>query len=231
MTKVVLHGELGRAVGQSVWYLEVGTVQEALRAIEANTSKLYAYLMQKDEGQAAYHVVADKHPLDSIDRFVISGRPPKEINVIPALMGAGGGGMLAIIGVVLVLIAATILTFGVAAPVAGAAAGSAAAAGSGILGLSYGASVMLAGSVLMMGTSMIISGLAQMLSPSEQANKPNKPSYVFNGAENTTRQGVAHPVGYGELIVGSAVISAGLSSVAIPLTNSTTTTGGSSKSK
>ena len=38
----------------------------------------------------------------------------------------------------------------------------------------------------------------------------NKPSYLFDGAVNTTRQGNAVPVGYGRLRVGSQVISAGL---------------------
>ena len=33
-------------------------------------------------------------------------------------------------------------------------------------------------------------------------------SYFFNGPENTTREGGPVPVGYGELLVGSQVISA-----------------------
>jgi predicted phage tail protein len=37
----------------------------------------------------------------------------------------------------------------------------------------------------------------------------NTPSYIFNGAVNTTAQGNAVPVGYGRLIVGSQVVSAG----------------------
>ncbi len=46
----------------------------------------------------------------------------------------------------------------------------------------------------------------------DPAEKPdNQPSYVFNGPVNTTAQGQPVPIGYGRLIVGGAVISAGIS--------------------
>jgi hypothetical protein len=42
-------------------------------------------------------------------------------------------------------------------------------------------------------------------------DKPeNQPSYAFNGPLNTQAQGNPVPVLYGELIVGSAVLSAGI---------------------
>ena len=62
---------------------------------------------------------------------------------------------------------------------------------------------------------MILGGVAQMIAPTAKSSDPserpeNQPSYVFNGAVNTTAQGHPVPVGYGRLIVGSAVISAGI---------------------
>ena len=55
-----------------------------------------------------------------------------------------------------------------------------------------------------------------------QERPENKPSYLFNGAVNTTEQGQPIPLLYGELIVGSAVVSAGLTDKEIPIrTNST----------
>jgi len=47
----------------------------------------------------------------------------------------------------------------------------------------------------------------------------NKPSYLFNGARNTMTQGNPVPVGFGELGVGSQVISAGIRSVQITEAN------------
>ena len=44
----------------------------------------------------------------------------------------------------------------------------------------------------------------------DENEKLNTPSYLFNGAVNTTAQGHPVPIGYGRLIVGSAVISASI---------------------
>lgn len=62
---------------------------------------------------------------------------------------------------------------------------------------------------------MAMGGVMQMLSPppkglGAQDSPNNRPSYSFNGPVNTNAQG--NPVGllYGELVVGSAVISAGI---------------------
>ncbi len=54
-----------------------------------------------------------------------------------------------------------------------------------------------------------------MLAPQPKATAggaevTNLPSYTFNGPINTTAQGNPVPLGYGRMIVGSAVISAGI---------------------
>jgi predicted phage tail protein len=62
---------------------------------------------------------------------------------------------------------------------------------------------------------MIIGGVIQLLTPvpkgSAANTAANAPSYVFNGAVNTQAQGNPVPLLYGRMIVGSAVISAGIS--------------------
>ena len=40
-------------------------------------------------------------------------------------------------------------------------------------------------------------------------------SYSFSGVQNTSRQGVPVPVVYGEVLVGSVVISAGVDTVQV----------------
>ena len=63
------------------------------------------------------------------------------------------------------------------------------------------------------GAVMALGGVVQMLSPqphSKVSNGANEPSYVFNGPVNTTAQGHPVPLLYGRMIVGSAVISAGI---------------------
>lgn len=68
------------------------------------------------------------------------------------------------------------------------------------------------------GLGLVLSGVAELLfAPPKQKNKTgnqkveNTPSYIFDGPVNTTAQGNAVPVCYGLLLVGSQVISAGLS--------------------
>jgi predicted phage tail protein len=65
------------------------------------------------------------------------------------------------------------------------------------------------------GAAMMIGGVIQMLSPMPKTRNPqdspeNQAGYVFNGAVNTQAQGNPVPLLYGRLIVGSAVISAGI---------------------
>lgn len=65
------------------------------------------------------------------------------------------------------------------------------------------------------GVGMAIGGAVMMLSPQPSAAETadaanNRSSYAFNGAVNTQAQGNPVPLLYGELIVGSAVISGGV---------------------
>jgi predicted phage tail protein len=73
----------------------------------------------------------------------------------------------------------------------------------------------VAAALVSIGWGMVFGGVVQMLSPKPKgvtnADSPNnQPSYVFNGAVNTQAQGNPVPLGYGRMIVGSAVISAGI---------------------
>jgi predicted phage tail protein len=75
------------------------------------------------------------------------------------------------------------------------------------------------------GLGLILSGISEMLfSPPKQDkfgstnNRPaDSPSYIFNGVVNTTAQGNPVPLCYGKLLIGSQVISAGLSTKEIPV--------------
>jgi predicted phage tail protein len=68
---------------------------------------------------------------------------------------------------------------------------------------------MMAGAGMLFGGVMMMNTQQQKgLGTDEQAN--NRPSYNFNGAVNTEAQGHCVPLAYGENMVGSAVISAGI---------------------
>lgn len=72
------------------------------------------------------------------------------------------------------------------------------------------------GSVAALGAAVAMGGVAQMLSPAPtlaggSASVDTKASFLFGSADNVTAQGVPVPVVFGEFVVGSVVISVGLS--------------------
>jgi predicted phage tail protein len=129
-----------------------------------------------------------------------------DIRIIPVVVGAGTVGRI-IAGVGLIA-----LSFGVASLAAGAVwAGT----------LSYGTAQAIGYAATIgigIGASLALSGVAQLLTPIPQTTKdqgdPRK-SFSFSGIQNTTRQGTPVPVIYGETLVGSVVISAGIDIVQV----------------
>lgn len=208
MTKVVLHGKLGRVVGRRIWYLAVSSVSEALRAIEANTGKLFSYLINHEAGQAPYRVLINREDWRSPEEIVYPLGNLRVINIIPVLGGSGNGGIWQIL-VGLALIAAAVAL----APMTGGLSLKAVFSG-------------VPGFFATVGVTLTLGGIAQLLTPSPKADflnterSENRPSYLFSGPINTTRQGNAIPVGYGFLRVGSQVISTSMTSE--DLINSTT---------
>lgn len=105
-----------------------------------------------------------------------------DIRIAPVPVGSKSGGIFAvIIGIVLIVV--------------GAVTGNA--------------------PLMMAGAGMLLSGAMMMMSPQSKGlgtdeSPENRPSYSFNGAVNTAAQGRCVPLAYGEVICGSAVISAGI---------------------
>ena len=71
------------------------------------------------------------------------------------------------------------------------------------------------------GASLVLGGVAQLLTPTPRvpqgADKQDDPrkSYSFSGIQNTSRAGTPVPIVYGETLVGSVVISAGIDTVQV----------------
>ncbi len=180
-----LYGELGKRFGRE-FKLDVQSPAEAVRALRVIVPGFQAYLVE--HAKSAFKVfVGGSNRSDEV------GAPCSDMEVIriaPTVQGASAVGRI-ILGVAL-------LAFAWWNPL-GWTAGSA----------------MLTG-VTGMGMSMVLGGVVQLLSPqqtydSAASERPeNRPSYNFNGPINTTAQGHPVPLCYGRMIVGSAVISAGL---------------------
>ena len=225
LRKVTLYGDLGAKFGKH-WMLDVKTPGEAVRAIEANIPGFYDYL--SEVGRCFHIIKGTKYDSEELDLGGISSPiGNSELKIIPVVYGAKSGFMKFVVGALMVV--AVIYTAGLAAGAGGMGFGTTMSAGmtsltgggllsaEGIAIMDIDAASSLQVGLAKIGMGIAISGIAQMLAPKPSPPSSSSPvdngsSYNFNGSVNTTAQGVPVPVCYGRLIVGSAVISAGIKS-------------------
>jgi predicted phage tail protein len=186
MRTIKLYGELGKRFGKIHRFM-VKTPAEAVRALCANFPEFERYMLKAHEKNVGFHVWNGRHQLDNADesRDPASG----DIKIVPVIMGANATTRI-IIGSVLVI--------------AGIAAN--------MTGVGAAASPYL----ISAGVGLMLGGVIELLSPVPKIKEPeerpeNKPSYLFNGPVNTTNQGHPVPVGYGRLLIGGGIVSAGIS--------------------
>ena len=208
MRVIKVYGSLAKFLGQRSFKAAVSNPAEAIRFLLANFPALEAHM-----AEGHYQITVGRQQLEIVTKPEVLTYPVSElepIRIIPVLSGAGssGGQIAAGIG----LIALSFLLPG--AGLFGATSFFGATAGTGIL--------TAAGTISSaIGVSLALTGVSQLLSPMPQVNTgvnntgtdgtndPRK-SYSFSGIQNVSRQGVPVPVIYGETIVGSIVISAGI---------------------
>ena len=184
LTTIVLGGPLGKRFGR-VWKLDlsVPSPAEAVRALSAVCDGFRRYLVENSE--PGYHVFAGKRDVGEGDLGMPTGA--RVLTLMPALAGAKSGWFQVVAGAVLIAAGAVLTVYG------------------------YGAGVPL----ITAGISLVVGGVSQLLFAPPSATGPDeddahKPSYVFNGPVNTLAQGHPVPICYGEMEVGSCVVSAGI---------------------
>jgi predicted phage tail protein len=185
LRKIKLYGKLAKFIGHRVLEADVATAAEAVRFLLANWPDLEQHMSDQH-----YRVSVGTYDLDVEELHHPAGAAP--ISIVPVVAGAGAVGRI-IAGIALVAV-------GLFVP------------GIGALGVQ-----LLVG----VGASLLLGGVAQLLTPTPRANQgadgqddPRK-SYSFSGIQNTSRQGVPVPIVYGETLVGSVVISAGIDTVQV----------------
>jgi len=191
--KVFLYGNLGKKFGRE-WTLNARTVGEAAKAIDANADGFLRYLIQQERKGASYIITTKKvTKIEGPDDFISEENfhqpvSQDEIHICPAVAG----------GAVFIPIGTAIMKF------------------FGFKGaMTLGAKIAAAaiGMTVMVGATMLIQSIVESLIDMPQMGDPvATKSYVFNGTENVTRQGVPVPIGYGRLLIGSTVIQSGLRS-------------------
>ena len=204
--EVKVYGPLAKFVGQRRFLAEINSAAEAVRMLLANFPGLERHMADQH-----YKVIVDgcEAELGQLDH------PASQcIKIVPVLGGAGGGGVGKIIAGVALVALAIINPFGAAA-----------------IGTFGGAAIGVSTAVGVIGATLALGGVSQLLSPTPQIGQIGpasmspgglrttttegsemdpQESYSFSGIQNTSRQGLPVPIVYGETIVGSVVISAGI---------------------
>jgi predicted phage tail protein len=190
LRKIKLYGKLAKFVGHRVLEADVATAAEAVRFLVANWPELEQHMADQH-----YRVSVGKYDLALEELHDPAGQAP--ISIVPVVAGAGAVGRI-ILGVVLI--------------------GLAFAGGAGFFGAAFAKNLGLFAATKLIGASLVLGGIAQLLTPTPTTNKdegdPRK-SFSFSGVQNTSRAGLPVPVVYGETLVGSIVVSAGIDIVQV----------------
>ncbi len=192
MLTILLLGELGKRYGRQ-HRMDVRSPAEAIRALAANFPDFVSWMSSSAERNVGYRVISGD---ESITASELHNPASRRVIIAPVIMGAGGDNPFTKILIGGALIALAFYT-------GGATLGEAGLVFSGLAGqVAFG-----------VGVSLALGGVAQLLAPTPQGVQPleaTPSSYIFDGPVNVIAQGNPVPIGYGRMIVGSAVISAGI---------------------
>jgi predicted phage tail protein len=190
LREIRVYGRLAKFLGRRVFRAEVATAAEAMRFLLVNFPQLERHMIDQH-----YRVSVGGYDLSLEELHDPAGQ--QQIKIVPVLAGAGAVGR--------ILAGVALLAIGFLVP------------GIGALGVKI---------LIGVGATLVLGGVGQLLTPVPQmptgANTDQDPrkSYSFSGIQQTSRQGVPVPIVYGETLVGSVVISAGIDTVQVTDTTS-----------
>jgi len=173
--------------------LETGSVQEAFSALKHTVEGFEDFIRKCAARGTRFAIFRNR---ENIGEREFALRGTTEIRIVPVIAGSKSGGILQVVlGAAMIVAGAFLWVTPIGAP------------------------------LVAMGISLVAGGVVQMLTPvpstkagsqQEQASTENKPSYLFNGAFNSTQQGLPVPVVYGQMLVGSSVVGVGTWAEALP---------------
>jgi predicted phage tail protein len=193
LKKVKLYGELAEKYGKE-WSLDIDSPKEAVRALIANNPGFVQFVGTSEDRGVGYKISVGGTYLEDPANEIYNPSGKQEIKIIPVILGAKNKDAMRkiIMGALLIWAGGGVAGLGTA--------GSATAAVAGFVG----------GAAVKIGQSMVLGGVGMLLSPTPKSIDETN-NYSFNGPVNTVKQGVPVPICYGQLLVGSSVISSGIS--------------------
>ena len=211
MKVVKVYGALRKRLGQCRFEFEAATPAQAIKALCVNFPGLEKWLIDSEKDGVGYRVAVSKEKVTEEDvtpLFMPFGE--KEVfSITPVVAGAGRG---------LGTIFAGVALIGLALVSGGATLGLTGFTSGAVIGVSSQTAILggaLAAAAGNLGIALVLGGVAQMISPQPSLDSTideavQLESFSFSNVLNTSRQGLAVPIAYGRLFVGSAVISSGL---------------------
>ena len=197
LRKIKLYGELAEFVGHKEFEVKADTLAHAVSFLINNFEGIEKYMNPRH-----YQVKIGNYTVDESELSYPIGK--EDIHLIPAIAGAGRGGL----GKILLgaaLIGLAFVTFGGSFTLAAGLKFTGAA----------GSKLFLAKAVTYLGVSLVISGVSELLfplpkPPSFESEEDPRLSFSFGGTQQTGRAGTPVPLVYGEIFTGSVVISGGI---------------------
>ena len=178
---VRLGGALGDRFGQR-HELDVASVAEAIIALNALYPGFNNAIRALDLSGLQFRITVAARDVTEQDLLLVS---TGDILIMPVLAGAGGGGS-SIVGGLLIVVGALAYAYG-------------------------GQTLMMAGIGMMASGAMMLLTPVPQVNPGQTERDAGKQSYLFNGASNSSAQGMPAPVGVGAHRVGGIIVSAGIS--------------------
>ena len=190
LKKIKVYGTLRKFLGQAEFEVDLNTPREAISFLVCNFKGIEEHMAEQfyTIQVGAKVITEDLLNLNTQDDIKII--PVVHGNFFPILLGAGA-------------------LFGASAITAGTFLGS----------------TLLVNALTAVGTSMLIDGVTQMLSPQQNNLSPTgqdaldpaalASNYSFTGLTNISRAGIPVNLVYGEIVVGSIVVSNGVDTVQV----------------
>jgi predicted phage tail protein len=186
MIKLTIYGRLRKFVGKSTFEIQAKSAKEAFSFLINNFQGIREHIKEQEYCVMAGDLRLTEDLLDMQTESDIKIIPIVHGEIFPIIFGAGA------------------LFASAALPAA-------------ILGSTVLATIATT-ALTMIGTNLIVSGITDLLSPdpkpfnSQRQEDPQDPNYAFSGLLNNSKQGVPINIVYGEVLVGSTVVSSSVDS-------------------
>ena len=213
MTHVKLMGELGEKFGTD-WHMATSSFRDIFKLIDCQTEGFKDYIRESADKGIDFDILNGEDFLE--DGYSVMLEKPKDIVVItPKAAGAGGfsDAFKIIVGALLIIYGPGWIK-GLFAESAAAAAAAAEGVGPISEALAMAEQAKIAAytttaqwGVTTLGVGLAMSGVVGYMTPESPSEAGD--SYLFDGPQNNTKQGVPVPLLYGQLIVGGAITNFG----------------------